>query len=217
MKYKLYDKATNDTSNIIKEVLKNRGIDDYQSYLHLTDKVVIPWENLDNMFEAVNLFESHYSEKNVISILVDEDPDGFCSAAMMYLYIKEMDKTYPVEYIMHRRAKSHGLSDDVTIPSNTKLSNILQDECVCYYIKPELHQVGMIFRKTTLGNEVRCYNAERTICDLLRSRNRLNEETVISAIKNYAVSADKDLNLLAIYAPQFGVEKILKRYMEVLL
>lgn len=121
MKYKLYDKATNDTSNIIKEVLKNRGIDDYQSYLHLTDKVVIPWENLDNMFEAVNLFESHYSEKNVISILVDEDPDGFCSAAMMYLYIKEMDKTYPVEYIMHRRVKSHGLSDDVTIPSNTKL------------------------------------------------------------------------------------------------
>lgn len=77
--------------------------------------------NLDNMFEAVNLFEPLYSEKNVISILVDEDPDGFCSAAMMYLYIKEMDKTYPVEYIMHRRAKSHGLSDDVTIPSNTKL------------------------------------------------------------------------------------------------
>lgn len=67
------------------------------------------------------------------------------------------------------------------------------------------------------GNEVRCYNAERTICDLLRSRNRLDEEIVISAIKNYAASADKDLNLLAEYASQFGVEKVLKRYMEVLL
>lgn len=105
----------------------------------------------------------------------------------------------------------------VTIPSNTKLSNFLKAECVCYYIKPELHQVGTIIRKTTLGNEVRCYNAERTICDLLRSRNRLDEETVISAIKCYAVSPDKDLNLLAIYASKFGVDKILKRYMEVLL
>lgn len=72
-------------------------------------------------------------------------------------------------------------------------------------------------RKTTLGNEVRCYNAERTICDLLRSRNRLDEEIVISAIKNYAASPDKNLNLLALYAPQFGIDKILKRYMEVLL
>lgn len=105
----------------------------------------------------------------------------------------------------------------VTIPSNRKLSKILQDECVCYYIRPELHQVGVVTRKTTLGNEVRCYNAERTICDLVRSRNRLDEETVISAIKNYAVSPEKKLNVLAVYASQFGVDKILKRYMEVLL
>lgn len=105
----------------------------------------------------------------------------------------------------------------LTIPSNTKLSNVLREECVCYYIKPELHRIGIIYRKTTLGNEVRCYNAERTICDLLRSRNRLDEETVISAIKNYALSPEKDLNLLAIYASQFRVDKILKRYMEVLL
>lgn len=105
----------------------------------------------------------------------------------------------------------------VTIPSNSKLSSRLRDECVCYYIKPELHQVGAIIRKNTLGNEVRCYNTERTICDLLRSRNRLDEETVISAIKNYAVFPGKDLNLLALYASQFGVDKVLKRYMEVLL
>ena len=105
----------------------------------------------------------------------------------------------------------------VTIPSNTKLSNPLQEECVCYYIKPELHQLGVITRKTTLGNEVRCYNAERTICDLLRSRNRLDEETVISGIKNYAASSEKDLDRLATYASKLGVEKNLKRYMEVLL
>ena len=105
----------------------------------------------------------------------------------------------------------------VTIPNNTRVSKVVREECTCYYIKPELHQIGAITRKTTLGNVVRCYNAERTICDLLRSRNRLDEETVISAIKNYAASSDKDLNLLAVYASQFGVDRELKRYMEVLL
>lgn len=73
----------------------------------------------------------------------------------------------------------------------------------------------MTTRKTTLGNEVRCYNLERTICDLLRSRSRGDEETILSAIKNYAETSNKDLNLLAVYASKFGVDKILKRYMEV--
>lgn len=105
----------------------------------------------------------------------------------------------------------------VTIPSNTRLSPGIRDECICYYIKPELYELGITDRKTTFGNRVRCYNAERTVCDLLRSRNRLDEETVISGIKKYAASTEKDLKLLAEYAPQFGVSKILRRYLEVLL
>lgn len=105
----------------------------------------------------------------------------------------------------------------VTIPSNTVLSDTLKEECNCYYIKPELFELGMVWKKTTFGNEVRCYDAERTICDLLRSRSRLDEETVISAVKKYAAWKDKDLNRLAAYAEAFKVSKILKRYMEVLL
>ena len=75
----------------------------------------------------------------------------------------------------------------------------------------------MVWKKTTLGNEVRCYDAERTICDLLRSRSRIDEETVIIAVKNYVACKNKDLNRLAVYAEKFKVSKVLKRYMEVLL
>lgn len=105
----------------------------------------------------------------------------------------------------------------VTVPSNAVLSDVLRDECNCYYIKPELFKLGMVRKKTTFGNEVRCYDAERTICDLLRSRNRVDEETAISGIKNYAAFNDKDLNRLAAYAEKLRVAKILKQYMEVLL
>lgn len=121
MQYKLYENGNNDTSNVLAEVLKNRGIDDYYRYLNLDESVVEPYQNLDNIEEAVNLFMKHFNQKNKIGILVDEDPDGFCSAAMMYLYIKQMDSDYPVGYILHGRAKAHGLSSDVKILSDIDL------------------------------------------------------------------------------------------------
>lgn len=121
LQYRLYENANNDTSNILKEVLKNRGIDDYYTYLDLDENVVIPYQKLDNIENAVDLFMNHFNNKNKIGVLVDEDPDGFCSASMMYLYIKRMDENYPVEYILHKRAKAHGLSDDVIIPNDVKL------------------------------------------------------------------------------------------------
>ncbi len=116
-----------------------------------------------------------------------------------------------------------GLSDcrptehSITIPSNTSLPKTLINECKCYYIKPELHSYGVTSAKTAFGNEVRCYNAERSICDLLRSRNRLDEETIPSCIKNYVKWEDRKLSQLAEYAVRFHVEDRIKTYLEVLL
>ena len=77
--------------------------------------------------------------------------------------------------------------------------------------------MGVTIRKTTLGNEVRCYNAERTLCDILRSKNRLDEELIVGAIKNYATSEVKNLNKLSEYAQRFKVFTEVKKYLEVLL
>lgn len=121
MKYRLYENGTNDTSNVVMEVLKNRGVCDCNEYLNLTDKVVLPYSYLNNMDEAVDLFINHFERKSKIGVLVDEDVDGFCSASEMYLYIKRLDSDYPVKYIMHQRAKAHGLSDDINLPDDIEL------------------------------------------------------------------------------------------------
>lgn len=72
-------------------------------------------------------------------------------------------------------------------------------------------------RATTFGHEVPCYDAERTICDLIRSRSRYSVELITDAVKAYASSSDKELNRLSEYAEQFHVLKALKPYLEVLL
>lgn len=111
MKYKLYKNSRQDLQNIEKTILQNRGIVEWNTYLNLTDEVLIPYDNLDNIGKAVECFTKHFENNNKISILVDSDPDGYCSAAMMYSYIKELDLYHPVDYIMHKQAKSHGLSE----------------------------------------------------------------------------------------------------------
>ncbi len=117
----------------------------------------------------------------------------------------------------------NGLSDRtpfvhyITLPSNKCIPTSIKDECFYFYIKPELHSLGLTERVNTFGNILRCYDPERTICDFLRTRNRCDEETVISAIKNYANYNKKNLNKLDEYSELLNVKSELKRYLEVLL
>lgn len=121
MKYELI--GTNDASNVIKTVLHNRGIEDPNTYLHLTNSVVQDCNKLSNIQEAVQCFVKHYEAHDKVVIMPDEDCDGYTSSAMLFLYIKALELDYPVEYVIHSRPKMHGLgSDEYTrIPNDTKL------------------------------------------------------------------------------------------------
>jgi len=68
-----------------------------------------------------------------------------------------------------------------------------------------------------LTNTLIIYDLERTLCDVIRSRNKMDRQIVIEALKNYVRNKEKDLHRLYIYAENFGVEKILHQYLEVLL
>lgn len=117
----------------------------------------------------------------------------------------------------------HGISDrtpfehTITAPSGCIPSVSIKSECKVYYIKPELFELGKTTMKTPAGNEVPTYDLERTICDVIRSRNRLGTETFLSALKLYAAGARKDLNKLSSYAKKMHVYNIMRRYLEVLL
>ena len=88
MRYKLFENGSNNTKNVLKEVLNNRGINDYSTYLNLNDSVVIPYIQLDHIEDAVQLFDKHFQSKNCIGIIPDSDVDGQCSSAELSLYIK---------------------------------------------------------------------------------------------------------------------------------
>lgn len=117
----------------------------------------------------------------------------------------------------------HGISNrtpfvhTITAPSGKIPSKAIQEECKIYYIKPELFHLGKTTLTTPAGNNVVGYDLERTICDIVRSRNRVSSETFFAALKMYATNSKKDLNKLNTYATEMKIAGIVRKYLEVLL
>ena len=117
----------------------------------------------------------------------------------------------------------HGISDrtpfehTITAPSGCIPSAAIKAECKVYYIKRELFALGRTTLKTPAGNPVPAYDLERTVCDVIRSRNKLGTETFLSALRAYAADPKKDLNKLNEYAKKLRVANVLHQYLEVLL
>ena len=105
----------------------------------------------------------------------------------------------------------------ITVRRGYSTTRLKAEGLSVYTIKPELFDVGVSSGQTPFGHTVPVYDMERTICDLLRSRSRIEIQTFQGALKAYARRKDKNLRALMQYAGMFKVEKILRQYFEVLL
>ena len=105
----------------------------------------------------------------------------------------------------------------ITVRRGYSTTRLKAEGLSVYTIKPELFDVGVSSGQTPFGHTVPVYDMERTICDLLRSRSRIEIQTFQGALKAYARRKDKNLRALMQYAGMFKVEKILRQYLEVLL
>lgn len=117
----------------------------------------------------------------------------------------------------------HGLSDrdpyqyTVTLPTGYNTSQIKQNDLRTYTIKPSLFELGKMVMKSPFGNEVILYDKERTVCDIIRSRSRIDKQVFNDGLKRYLNDTSKDLNKLLTYAKKMGIETVLRDYMEILL
>lgn len=72
MKYKIIGK--NDTYHPLEQVLKNRGIKDIETYLHIKKEVVIRWNKLKNINRAIECYIHHLKKDSKIFVQIDSDP-----------------------------------------------------------------------------------------------------------------------------------------------
>ncbi len=196
-----------------------------------------------NQFEQLNqLIKEHGGTIQTFQVL-----DAGISKPVFYAYVKEKgleqathgvyvspDTWTDAMYLLHLRCEQavfshetalffHDLTDrepirySVTVRTGYNPSRLQEDGVQVYTVKKELHEVGVITAKTPFGRTVPVYDMERTICDLLRSRSRMEIQVFQDALKQYVRRKDKNLRTLMQYAAMFHVEKLLRQYLEVLL
>jgi predicted transcriptional regulator of viral defense system len=135
-----------------------------------------------------------------------------------------MQGKYPKLIYSHETALYlHGLSDrtpfeyTATVPSGYKVVDRITERIKVYYIKKESHILGVTKVKTSFGNIIKVYNIERTICDIIRSKNRVDIQIINEAMKRFVKIKSVDYTLLMEYAKKLKVDKALTNYLEVLL
>ena len=105
----------------------------------------------------------------------------------------------------------------VTLPSGKRIPHSIETAVSVYHVKKEYHGLGMAETTSFLGNPIPCYDRERTICDIVRSRSRIDEETYVNAIRNYARLPEKNLPRLYAYAEEMGLSRKMHEVFEVIL
>ena len=78
-----------------------------------------------------------------------------------------------------------------------------------------IYKLGIKETKTLFGNIVKTYDAERTICDFIKNRDKYESEVVIKAIRLYVKTINNQSKLFK-YARALNIEKKVFEIMEVI-
>ena len=109
------------------------------------------------------------------------------------------------------------LSYSITVPVGYHSISLKESGYKIFYLNRNLFDLGVILMKSPHGNEIRTTNPERTVCDVLRSRNQIDVQFVNEALKKYVIHKNRNIDQFYNYAKQFRIQKIVREYIEVLL
>lgn len=138
-------------------------------------------------------------------------------------YYKIVSKSKNARFSMATALYLHNLSDRTPLVYNVTLpfgySGVLQKEkkVILNFVKRELLDLGVIEMTSPFGMKIKVYDIERTICDIIKNKNKIDAEIFSKALKDYAKSRNKNLSKLTKYARAMNIEKKVSEYMEVLL
>ena len=138
-------------------------------------------------------------------------------------YYKKMLKSKNAIFSMSTALYLHDLSDrtplfyDMTVPYYYGGSLNNTSHVKLYFVKKDLLDLGVMEMTSPYHTTIRVYDQERTICDIIKNKDKMDREIFSTALKKYAHKSDKDLHKLMKYAKMLKVEKKVIDYMEVLL
>ncbi len=147
-------------------------------------------------------------------VLIDSVPDNF------YIILSKCRKavfSHATALYLHNYSERCPLIYDVTVPYGYGNCYKNSNNIDIHYRKPENINIGLVEMRSPFGLKIKVFNLERTICDIIKDKSKMDIEIFTNALKMYAESPQKDLNKLMKYAVKLNIEQKVRNYMEVLL
>lgn len=117
----------------------------------------------------------------------------------------------------------HGLSErvpliyEITVINGYNASLKSRENVELYFVNKDIFELGKIEIESPQGKIVPVYDIERTLCDMLKSKQNQDIEIIKYAFKTYVKSSKKDIYKLIEYAKKLKVDEEVNTYLEVLL
>ncbi len=121
---------------------------------------------------------------------------------MTALYFLGFSNRLPIKY-------------DITVPNGYKGFLQNNSKVNLYYVKKEYSNIGIITIKDNYNNDVRIYDLEKSMCDIIKNKNRVDRELFNKAIRDYYYSKDKNPLKLYDYAKKMNIYNKVKSTFEV--
>ena len=105
----------------------------------------------------------------------------------------------------------HGFSNripiiyDITVKSGYKGSLQKEKNVNLFYTKKELLELGVTNYKLDSGNIIRVYDLDKTICDIIKNKKKIDAEIFNKAIREYFYSKKKNTLKLYEYAKKMNI------------
>lgn len=117
---------------------------------------------------------------------------------------------------LHKLSNRLPIKYDISVLQSYKGSLQKNNNVNLFYIKKELLNLGVIDYKLDSGYVIKVYDLERTICDIIKNRKKLDQELVNKAIREYFYSKNKNTIKLYDYAKQLNIYDKVRNTFEVL-
>lgn len=90
-------------------------------------------------------------------------------------------------------------------------SHLAADGVKVFTVKKEPFHLGTMAARTPFGHTATIYGPQRTLCDMVRSRNSVELQVLQDALKQYVRCRDRNLHVLMEHAGLFHIERRLSQ------
>ena len=119
------------------------------------------------------------------------------------LYLYGLSNRIPIKY-------------DITINNGYNGSLQKNSDVNLFYTKKELLDLGVSNYKLDSGNVIRVYDLDKTICDIIKNKKRIDAELFNRAIREYFYSKNKNTLKLYEYAKKMNIYNKVRDTFEIL-